>query len=310
MDVDFKNNEGHCLAGNTDGTASSSCRALWSIESSSTLHHSGGEMSGNSVTSEAKTGAYATLTQNLHTEVSTSDVMVFGNDIEASGAYGSCVLLANQNVVADWTRLSIIDNSMDCGQGEAYGMMTNTSGETTIRNLVMNGNTATTAGVAHGLLRFHADPVSVVNSTIHGNEVEGNQAYAGVFYLGSNEAYAFQNNVVSDNSLTTNEATGAYYGAAVLWSFAIQNTAYNSFIGNTSTTGNQFADHSKARDLIGTDGNAALEPGYVDVSDADPMSWDVSLREGSALIDAGDPSVTDTDGTTSDIGAFGGADSF
>jgi hypothetical protein len=310
VDVDFKNNEGHCVSGNTQGTASSTCRALWSIESSSTLHHSGGEMSGNLATSDATTGAYVTLTQNLHTEVTTSDVRVFGNELDASGAYGSCVLLANQNVVGDWTRVSFIDNRVDCGQGEAYGMMNNTSGETTLQNTVMTGNELTTEGVAYVLLRFHADPIRVVNSTFHGNEVHGDKAYSGVFYLGSNEDYAFQNNVVSENSLTTNETTGAYYGAAVLWSFAVKNTAYNSFVGNTSTSGNQFADHSKALDLIGTDNNAALEPDYVDVSDADPLNWDLSLQSGSALIDAGDPSIDDADGTTSDIGAYGGPQSF
>ena len=34
--------------------------------------------------------------------------------------------------------------------------------------------------------------------------------------------------------------------------------------------------------------------------------WDLSLQEGSPAIDAGDPAILDVDGTTSDLGAYGG----
>lgn len=38
------------------------------------------------------------------------------------------------------------------------------------------------------------------------------------------------------------------------------------------------------------------------------QAWDLTLDAGSSLIDAGDPSILDADGTTSDIGAYGGPD--
>jgi len=54
------------------------------------------------------------------------------------------------------------------------------------------------------------------------------------------------------------------------------------------------------------DGNISLEPLFTDTSPADPLEWDLHLDETSPLVDAGDPSITDPDGGTSDIGAFGG----
>ncbi len=50
----------------------------------------------------------------------------------------------------------------------------------------------------------------------------------------------------------------------------------------------------------------SVDPMYVDVSGADPRTWDLRLQPGSPLIDAGSPSETDPDGTRRDIGSRGG----
>jgi hypothetical protein len=54
---------------------------------------------------------------------------------------------------------------------------------------------------------------------------------------------------------------------------------------------------------VGSNGNIAVDPDY-----NDPGSRDYSLSSGSDLIDAGDPSIEDTDGSRSDIGSAGGPD--
>jgi len=51
------------------------------------------------------------------------------------------------------------------------------------------------------------------------------------------------------------------------------------------------------------DGNIQADPAYVD-----PTSGDYSLDAASALIDVGDPDISDTDGTRSDLGYTGGPD--
>ena len=84
--------------------------------------------------------------------------------------------------------------------------------------------------------------------------------------------------------------------------------AYSAFNGNGTNTGNQV--HVDGEDILtsvlGSDGNVDSEPSYADCCGGDPQEWDLHLASGSALIDAGDPSIEDADGSTSDMGAYGG----
>ena len=64
--------------------------------------------------------------------------------------------------------------------------------------------------------------------------------------------------------------------------------------------------------LAGT-GNINSEPLFVGDGVAmdprqavDPLVFDYHLQSSSPLVDAGNPSVIDVDGTVSDIGAYGG----
>ncbi|MDP7114239.1 MAG: hypothetical protein QGH45_19865, partial [Myxococcota bacterium] len=59
-------------------------------------------------------------------------------------------------------------------------------------------------------------------------------------------------------------------------------------------------------DPTGIDGNQASDPAYLDASASDPLLWDTHLSMSSALVDAGEPQVSDPDGGPADIGAFGG----
>ena len=61
-------------------------------------------------------------------------------------------------------------------------------------------------------------------------------------------------------------------------------------------------------DPTGSDGNLAVDPLYSDTSSSDPTAWDLSLQSGSPVMDAGDPDLSDDDGSTSDLGAYGGPD--
>ena len=81
-------------------------------------------------------------------------------------------------------------------------------------------------------------------------------------------------------------------------------TAYGAYYGQNATwtpTYSNLGDVGSFRGLA--------DPGttYGNLRVADPMftgSW--HLTAASPLVDAGDPSITDPDGSTSDIGAFGG----
>ena len=67
-----------------------------------------------------------------------------------------------------------------------------------------------------------------------------------------------------------------------------------AFINNNAFSGN------------GVTGPTGTSPVTGDPLFADPVNLDFHLREGSPCIDTGSASITDFDGTTSDIGAYGG----
>jgi len=83
-------------------------------------------------------------------------------------------------------------------------------------------------------------------------------------------------------------------------------TLYCNALDNTPDNYHGFTDPT------GTDGNISVDPLYLDTSSSDPLEWDLHLDPSSPLVDAGDPTILDPDGSPSDIGAFGGpgADDF
>jgi len=78
---------------------------------------------------------------------------------------------------------------------------------------------------------------------------------------------------------------------------------YGDWYSNTSDSGGQLSISVTAN------GNLTSDPTFVDYTQDGDCSNDLlMLASGSGLINTGDPSLFDTDGTRSDIGAFGGPD--
>jgi len=59
-------------------------------------------------------------------------------------------------------------------------------------------------------------------------------------------------------------------------------------------------------DPTGSEGNLSVDPQLLDTAVPDPAAWDLHLGAASPLIDAGDPALLDPDGSTADMGAYGG----
>ena len=79
-----------------------------------------------------------------------------------------------------------------------------------------------------------------------------------------------------------------------------------TWVSYTNAWGNDGTDWTGVPDPTGASGNLSVDPLWTDLSPFDPADWDLHLQPGSPLIDAGDPSLADPDGTTSDIGPHGG----
>jgi hypothetical protein len=179
------------------------------------------------------------------------------------------------------------------------------NGTASLSNAVIAGNLGGDAltGYAYGagldIYLYKAD-IEVSNVTVVGNDLFADEAYGGgvsVNAYNSSDSLLFWQNTVTGNSASgTEEAlgedvwTGGFDEASISWSF-------NNYGSQDSEEGGEFA--GDATDL-------SEDPGFVDASDSDPLNWNLSLDSGSALIDAGDPDCTDSDGSTCDIGAYGG----
>ncbi len=61
-----------------------------------------------------------------------------------------------------------------------------------------------------------------------------------------------------------------------------------------------------AAEPVGQSGNLSQAPGFLDVVTDDPDLWDLHLSADSPLVDAGNPTRLDPDGSPSDVGAYGG----
>ena len=203
----------------------------------------------------------------------------------------------------------------------------------------LRGNELTSGGYASSLLVVYASEADagLSNFVLAGNKVEAHSLYGTALQVeaelgdatvrngdlvGNHFAGAFgssgvalitggidEDDVVVDLSnlqLVNNTYDGEGNGdgellAVVPWDEEGFSLRYSNLFGNSS-------DQTSWGDPTGVDGNISADPLYTDVSGTDPTAWDLSLQAGSPALDAGDPDVTDDDGSGSDMGAYGGPD--
>jgi hypothetical protein len=127
---------------------------------------------------------------------------------------------------------------------------------------------------------------------------------------------------ITNNTITFNEVTDTDYGAGVCQWRRTSPTITNNIIAFNAGTGMYSEDGIDATytynlvygnvtnydGLVGSGaGNRVADPRFVAASDdGDWTNDDFALQAGSPAIDAGDPGVSDADGSRSDLGAFGG----
>jgi hypothetical protein len=156
-----------------------------------------------------------------------------------------------------------------------YGaVFVDSDGYAEVYNTVIAGNTGDLAG------GIFANSTAVLY--LHNSDIVGNTGY-GLFCNGGAPIVTVVNVGVAYNS---NAVNGGCSSASI---------QYGNVYGNTGGV------------VPSGTGNVAVDPGYVSYGDGlDPEDWDLHLHPSSALIDAGSPSLSDPDGTRSDIGAYGG----
>ncbi len=177
-----------------------------------------------------------------------------------------------------------IERSTFCGNvstGGNGGAIFGNTGFVTAEGSIFANNSAS-AGGAGGAIQLGMGGGSLINNDFLANTAD---IGAAVRSLNAAAAPTFLNNILA---YQTGDAPVKSTGMPI----APKYSAYFS---------NEFEPAPSATNLIGVD------PAFIRFSDdADCTNDLLHLQPGSPLIDAGDPAILDPDGTTSDIGAFGG----
>ncbi len=183
--------------------------------------------------------------------------------------------------------LEMSDNLFGCqstSSGKGAGAAVLDIDPATVTHNIFMENAAPHGG---GLYANNGVTLDIVNNAFVGNTgIPGSAAF-----ICSRCTADMANNVVAHNSGT---GVALHYGGTVSFE-------HNDWYNNGTDVG------AGLTMTIGTDGNINDDPGFTDYSaDGDCTNDDLSLSSSSALIDAGHTSILDDDGTTSDIGPYGG----
>ncbi len=150
---------------------------------------------------------------------------------------------------------------------------------------------------------FHAyyTTATFENVDFVGNSATGAYAVGGQGYFSYYSALHVNNSSFWGGEATSTNAGG---GGALTYDTGyapgVSTFTYCSFSNNGETP---FVSVSTP---VGVSGTIEGDPKYASVAAESALDWDLTLGSGSDLIDAGDPSLEDADGSLSDIGAMGG----
>jgi hypothetical protein len=193
------------------------------------------------------------------------------------------------------SNLWIVENEAENGGGIYLW-----ESDSTLKNVIVAENLGTGTyytAVGGGLYIRDSNPV-LQNAVVVGNTLSASDGTYGVgVYLWDSDA-EFVNTVFAYNA--GQDPSLPSYGGAVY-----VDSSTPSFY-NCDAWGNEPDNYYGMDDPTGTGGNVAANPEFLDVSATSPMDWDLHLDAGSPLIDAGSTLLFDPDGSTSDMGAYGG----
>jgi len=145
-----------------------------------------------------------------------------------------------------------------------------------------------------GVLGATGGTLEITNATIYGNLVDAGSGTANAGIMRDTDGGTSLLNVtISGNTID---------GDSVLATISESDASFSYC---------NFYDYEEpgftyGGDPTSTTGMLQVDPGFTDTSMADPWDWDLTLGPKSPLIDMGDPTMTDADGTLADIGAYGG----
>ena len=236
------------------------------------------------------------------------DVAITGNTVtfdEPGSVEAGLAIECAASVEA--TRVQVVGNTFDnVERMNGLAAQIYESGYVSLQNLVVAGNVVTPsedAGELYGgfVIVDYADVDIAFADFAHNDLGEGwSEAYGGVIYASESDVL-LSHVTVHDLALGSDDLHGT--------------VGWFEYDGAADDMALEYADLSQVDapwwgfyddESAGPSPAWETDPLYEDTSSADPTDWDLRLSSASPLIDAGDPSCQDTDGTVCDVGAYGG----
>jgi hypothetical protein len=230
-----------------------------------------------------------------------SDPTLDGITVHYNAASGSAVWAAGiyaDNADGDWSHLDVRANEAIAESFvTASGIALTADSDPDISNFIIAGNEADASTIyGVGVWCYSSCQASFTNGDIYGNVADGGYVY-GVAVT----AYTNSSPKLTNVSITGNEGSGTVQGVALsAISSSSVSVSYSNIDDNDSPQFYGLSDPTSANN------NLSDDPDYDDLGGFKPEDWVFTVPSTSPLVDAGDPSLSDTDGSTSDIGAYGG----
>lgn len=237
------------------------------------------------ITGNEATGSSAGIYLGGGAQVTVEDVEITDNI--SHGWAGAGIYIADSKSTLEGSQLLIRgnENLSSSDTGGSAGLYAG-GGTIDLTNVIITGNA--NAGRGGGFNFNNAVTMTLTNAVIVGNS----SLNGGAAFIRDGSATVELINVVIADNQASSQVDGIWdYGGATV-------DLEHCDIYNNAFSGVSWSN---------TPSNLSVDPGFTAYSSSTaPDTWDLHLSKSSDLIDAGDASITDTDGSTSDIGAYGG----
>ena len=227
------------------------------------------------------------------------DVSLLGN-VGNAGSISSGTLYIDGGSDVEFIRLTAIGNTNNGGDG---GVMKISNSTVTINGGRLGDNEASGIAAIGGAIALNSGTLIVNNVDFVGNRLIGDEGRAcGGGAIGIDDEDDSQL-IVRNTSFYNNSATcGDDESGGAIWS----DNPWTPSIAYTNSLDNGPIAYGNVNMAAFGAGMTTEEPGYRNVFSSNARVWDFGLVNNSALIDAGDPAMTDVDGSPANVGSTGG----
>ena len=300
--------DGNAFTSSSSSTSANTLGAGIYVSGSATVEFTSVDVTSNDITNKGYAAAQGAGMYVSGTDLTVDDLLVWDNALIESGGTNAGVTgggLVLNGASGTWDHVMVLENDVYGRKTYAAGLYVQNAGLPTFTNLIVSGNTltgdssTTAVGYGSGVFANSYGYPTLINADIVANTCSVGSCYGGGYTIWNNGGIDLLNTNIAHNTADSGGAIYAYSSSSVFFS----DIEYSNFYDNGTSA---FRSVSTP---VGSDGSIAADPAYTDITgSSDSLEWDLSLGSSSTCIDAGDPSVLDSDGTTSDIGAYGGPD--